>query len=778
MAGVLQHLRSSTLNKRPNPASMVDGQLAINYASGSPGAFFKDSNGNLVKVGPVHVGATAPNVSPASGGTAGNSLGEQWLDTSGGTYVFKIWDGTAWRSEAGEFVNVTGDTMTGALGVIAGSASTPGLFFSGDANSGLYSPGADQVAISTGGSGRLFVDASGRVGVGTSPSYALHVSGTGAVSSRTFATDATGDASFFVQNDGNGICGPLVYGSTKTAYGALASNETAFYSNRSTTIMADGASAVIKFATGGNNERLRITSAGLVGIGTSSPSYALQVAETSAVVSAASYSTFFGQGTRADLVLQATSSNNDQQRQVIRSNSDSLIFGTENAAVTTFTEKLRIDSSGRVGIGTSSPSATTKMSIVDSTSAGIYLLRTAQGETVIENTGSLTIRQSSGNSANQYIFFKTGASVGTEGTAMTIDGSQRVGIGTADVGSYSTYGNKLVIYGTGTNGPGMTIATGTSDTGSIYFADGTTGNQVARGAVQYAHADDALLFQTAATERFRCDSSGRLLVGTSSTSATTGLLVQGSNGGSAAPGIIRACYTTATPANGDAFGYLVFGDSAHADAAWVAAERDGGTWSGTSKPTRLVFSTTADGASSPTERMRITSGGDLLIGQQTNPATSRVAVQVQTGTANGINAQITSNTGTSYPWSNYNASGTYVGGITCTSTATSFPTSSDYRLKTNIQPLTGAISLVSQLKPSTFEFNENPGETVQGFIAHELQEVVPLAVIGEKDAEDANGNPVYQGVDAAKLVPLLTAALQEAVAKIEGLEARLTAAGV
>jgi hypothetical protein len=176
--------------------------------------------------------------------------------------------------------------------------------------------------------------------------------------------------------------------------------------------------------------------------------------------------------------------------------------------------------------------------------------------------------------------------------------------------------------------------------------------------------------------------------------------------------------------------------------------------------------------------MRITSGGDLLIGQQTNPATSRVAVQVQTGTANGINAQITSNTGTSYPWSNYNASGTYVGGITCTSTATSFPTSSDYRLKTNIQPLTGAISLVSQLKPSTFEFNENPGETVQGFIAHELQEVVPLAVIGEKDAEDANGNPVYQGVDAAKLVPLLTAALQEAVAKIEGLEARLTAAGV
>jgi len=77
--------------------------------------FFKDDNGTLVKVGPVHVGTTAPNVSPAAGGTAGNSVGEQWLDTSSSRYVFKIWDGTAWRTEDGEFVNSSGDTMTGAL---------------------------------------------------------------------------------------------------------------------------------------------------------------------------------------------------------------------------------------------------------------------------------------------------------------------------------------------------------------------------------------------------------------------------------------------------------------------------------------------------------------------------------------------------------------------------------------------------------------------------------------------------------------------------------------
>ena len=111
----LQHLRSSTANKRPVPSGMSDGQLAINSNLASPGLFIKDSNGDLVKVGPVHVGATAPNVSPASGGQAGNSKGEQWLDTASSRYVFKIWDGTAWRTEDGEFVNVTGDVMTGAL---------------------------------------------------------------------------------------------------------------------------------------------------------------------------------------------------------------------------------------------------------------------------------------------------------------------------------------------------------------------------------------------------------------------------------------------------------------------------------------------------------------------------------------------------------------------------------------------------------------------------------------------------------------------------------------
>lgn len=99
----LQNLRSNTANKRPDPDNMVDGQLAVNFHPSSPGLFFRDNDTtkNLIKVGPVHVGTSAPNSTPATGGETGNSVGEQWLDTTGGNYDLKIWDGSAWRSLGG-----------------------------------------------------------------------------------------------------------------------------------------------------------------------------------------------------------------------------------------------------------------------------------------------------------------------------------------------------------------------------------------------------------------------------------------------------------------------------------------------------------------------------------------------------------------------------------------------------------------------------------------------------------------------------------------------------
>jgi hypothetical protein len=119
-----------------------------------------------------------------------------------------------------------------------------------------------------------------------------------------------------------------------------------------------------------------------------------------------------------------------------------------------------------------------------------------------------------------------------------------------------------------------------------------------------------------------------------------------------------------------------------------------------------------------------------------------------------------------------------VGSISVTAAATSYNTTSDYRLKENVVSLSGAIARLNQLSVYRFNFIADPDTVVDGFIAHEAQEVVPECVTGEKDEVDADGNPVMQGIDQSKLVPLLTAALQEAIAKIEQLEQRLAAAGI
>jgi hypothetical protein len=129
----------------------------------------------------------------------------------------------------------------------------------------------------------------------------------------------------------------------------------------------------------------------------------------------------------------------------------------------------------------------------------------------------------------------------------------------------------------------------------------------------------------------------------------------------------------------------------------------------------------------------------------------------------------------------YNNSGSSVGTITQNGTSsTSYNTSSDYRLKENIVPMTGSIDRLKGLKPSKFNFidqdvSRDATITVDGFIAHEVSDIIPEAITGEKDGLDYEGNPEYQSIDQSKIVPLLTSALQEAISKIESLEARIKA---
>ena len=124
---------------------------------------------------------------------------------------------------------------------------------------------------------------------------------------------------------------------------------------------------------------------------------------------------------------------------------------------------------------------------------------------------------------------------------------------------------------------------------------------------------------------------------------------------------------------------------------------------------------------------------------------------------------------------NFRFNNSAVGMISSNSSSTSYNTSSDYRLKENVVGISDGITRLKTLKPLRFNFKVDKDTTVDGFLAHEVTPVVPEAITGTKDEVDENNEPVYQGIDQSKLVPLLTAALQEAIAKIETLETKVAA---
>jgi len=174
------------------------------------------------------------------------------------------------------------------------------------------------------------------------------------------------------------------------------------------------------------------------------------------------------------------------------------------------------------------------------------------------------------------------------------------------------------------------------------------------------------------------------------------------------------------------------------------------------------------------ERARITSGGELLVG--TTSAGGVGFSLTDNAGAKCTTTQRASGTGATNMCLYVNPNGT-VGTIQISGTSTSYNTSSDYRLKNTIAPMTGALAKVALLKPVTYKWNAD-GSDGEGFIAHELAEVVPQCVTGEKDAVDAEGNPLHQGIDTSFLVATLTAAIQEQQAIIESLKARLDAANI
>ena len=179
----------------------------------------------------------------------------------------------------------------------------------------------------------------------------------------------------------------------------------------------------------------------------------------------------------------------------------------------------------------------------------------------------------------------------------------------------------------------------------------------------------------------------------------------------------------------------------------------------------MLFSTNAS------ERMRVDGNGRVMINTTSTSAmlrirntnlTTHTLIELFDDGGTGTHSQIT--------FGNTNG---IVGQITTNGSSTTYATSSDYRLKENATAISDGITRLKTLKPYRFNFKADASTTLDGFFAHEVT-AVPEAIIGTKDEVDSDNNPVYQGIDQSKLVPLLTAALQEAVAKIEVLETENT----
>jgi len=268
-------------------------------------------------------------------------------------------------------------------------------------------------------------------------------------------------------------------------------------------------------------------------------------------------------------------------------------------------------------------------------------------------------------------------------------------------------------------------------------------------------ASDTVNINTGGSTRATVDSSGFLGVGTTSPSSFNAdgrNLVVGTGSGGQGLSIYSA---------NNNYGNIYFADGT-SDGSYNAG---GILYNHSSNFMR--FDTAAG------ERMRINNTGHVMIRTTSTGTDNSNSANFNTDGYLTLNHVNTEPSGRAYLAFNYN--GGEIGTVTQSGTSgVSYNTSSDYRLKENIVALSDGITRLKTLKPSRFNFKTEKDRTVDGFIAHEVT-AVPEAVTGTKDEVDADNNPVYQGIDQSKLVPLLTAALQEAVAKIEVLETKVAA---
>jgi hypothetical protein len=772
------------------------------------------------------------NGSPYVAVNAGSAISA--INFSANSYVFKSQGGTAWATinSSGNVgigttspsapLQVVQTTNTPAAGInVTGAASnvtvsltntgTSGTTWWLDSASSGSAWGGGTLSIGSGAaySGTPSMTFSGsNVGIGvTGPASQLTVSGAGQTANN-FST--TGSLAGALELDDTGASagngGAILFSAGTQAWKFAAIK--GYVTNGGGNSQGDIVFATRPVAANATlTDVMHITSSGYVGIGTTGPTYDLDV-----------------QGSTGNVRVLSSTATNAAYLDVVNTNHTRVgsetsaggglfggsspyasVFGGQQAYPTQFATnnniRMTIDSSGNVGIGSTGP--TQKLDV-----NGNINLGNSTSNTIF--FGANGVAAPGASSAGEKIqLYGTAGTVGASDYALGIQGntmwfnsnsayewyvnsgaiaylsSTGLGIGTTSPNSLLDLQGAAAV-----SGPTLGTQTGTLAIGSWDKKYGTYIGVTGGGNTWLqSQRNDG---NTATYNLLFNPSGGNVGIGATSPQASldvetaSSLGVRGVISGQTSadangPEInLMKSRAGATVQNADSLGAIY--DQAYDGTNYVNTARikflSNGTVATGSIPTDILFMTGSSGGG--TERMRIDSSGNVGIGTpspivgysvlNSYGTTNKVPLALQSITAGYQAIDITVPAATYVVYVRGVGTGIYYDG-----SALAYNTSSDYRLKEHIQPIKDALSRVMHLPAYSFNFKTDPGHSVEGFLAHEAQAVAPYAVHGKKDEVDAKGNPVYQALDYGKLTPLLTGAIQELKADNDNLRAALQA---
>ena len=515
------------------------------------------------------------------------------------------------------------------------------------------------------------------------------------------------------------------------------------------------------------------SSANAVGIGTTSPSAKIHATTATAGYTAKLINTN-GATDANGLLIQAGTASSEYALNV-----------SNTAGNTSF---MVVKGDGNVGIGNSTPSnnhANANNLVVGNGTAGGIANYVGTG------LGWYAFSRDNANNTDAYdggmaydgsrnLTFHTNAGA----TRMTIDGSGNVGIGKSPDNFFHIHKGAS---GSGTQNNAITplviensthamiqFDTPNNVQAGFYFGDPQS---AVAGELAYEHANNRFHFYTAGASKMQINSTGQVLANSLGTTTPTFSFINDPNTGMSRPttDALNFCTAGAERMRIDSSGRVGIGvtdtvgrelcvkgevaaiSTGSTDTHILMGASDSivniaATYSSSGSYVPIAFETSGQ------ERMRIDSSGNVGIGG--TPASGR-----NLHVHGIIRVQNTQNA--NYPVMEFFNTNGQVGGIRTSNSVTSYDTSSDYRLKENVEPIPNGLARVQQLNPVKFDWKVD-GTSSEGFIAHEVQEIFPDAVGGEKDGEE------MQSMDYGKITPLLVKAIQEQQALIESLTARIT----